>query len=159
MPDWLIAVAVAVLRQRRAVRAPVWLFRARLGCLFAGRLVMIEHIGRVTGARRYAVLEVIDRPRLDTYLVVAGFGDRAQWLRNIRADHRVRVYRRSRAPAAATARELGPAEARAVLYRYAARHRRSWALLGPVLQRTLSQAAEVTTPLPPVVAFDVRPGR
>jgi len=152
------SLAVAVLRRRWAVRAPVWLFRVRLGFLLAGRFVMIEHTGRVTGTRRYAVLELIEHPRAGGYVVAAGLGDRAQWLRNVRANHRVRLYRGSCRPAAAAARELGPAEARAVLDRYAARHPRSWAMLAVVLQRTLGQAGDDGTPLPPVITFDVSPG-
>jgi len=136
----------------------VWLFRARLGFLLAGRFVMVEHIGRVTGTRRYAVLELIEHRRPGAYVVAAGFGDRAQWLRNVRANQRVRLYRGGRGPAAAIARELGPAEARAVLDRYAARHPRSWDMLAAVLRRTLGEPGDNGTPLPPVITFDVSHG-
>ena len=46
------------LRHRSLVRAPIWLFRARLGFVFGSRLLMIEHTGRKTGARRYVTVEV-----------------------------------------------------------------------------------------------------
>jgi deazaflavin-dependent oxidoreductase (nitroreductase family) len=119
---------------------------------------MIEYTGRVTGARRYAVLELIEHRRPAASVVAAGSGDSAQWLRNVRANHRVPLHRGSRRPAAAIARELGPAEARAVLDRYAARHPRSWAMLAVVLGRTLGQPGDDGTPLPPVITFDVSPG-
>ncbi|HTM84573.1 MAG TPA: nitroreductase family deazaflavin-dependent oxidoreductase, partial [Mycobacterium sp.] len=39
------------------MRAPIWLYRARLGALLGSRLLMLEHRGRTSGARRYVVLE------------------------------------------------------------------------------------------------------
>lgn len=43
------------------VRAPIWLFRARLGFLLGSRLLMLEHLGRKSGGRRHVVLEVVTR--------------------------------------------------------------------------------------------------
>ena len=57
---------------RRLVRAPIFLYRARLGFLLGSRLLMLEHIGRKSGARRYALLEVVDHSRPGTYLVASG---------------------------------------------------------------------------------------
>ena len=59
------------LRHRSLVRAPIWLFRARLGFVFGSRLLMIEHTGRKTGARRYVTVEGIGRPRAGTCIVPA----------------------------------------------------------------------------------------
>lgn len=67
------------------------------------------------GARRYVVLEIAGHRQPGTYIVVSGFGDRAQWLRNIRANPRVRVSVLSRCPAPATARILPQQEATAAL--------------------------------------------
>ena len=106
-----------LLRTRWLVRAPVWLYRARLGLVLGPRFVMLEHTGRKSGAWRY-VLEVAGRHAPGTYVGVSGFGGRAQWFRNIRAGPRVRVHVLSRKPAAATARVLRPAEAAAVLAAY-----------------------------------------
>jgi deazaflavin-dependent oxidoreductase (nitroreductase family) len=77
----------ALLGVRWVVRAPIWLYQTRLGILLGSRLLMLEHIGRQSGTTRYAVLEVIDHPTPDTYVVVSGFGNRAQWFRNVRANH------------------------------------------------------------------------
>jgi hypothetical protein len=56
----LAAGGARVLRSRRLMRAPIWIFRARLGFLFGTRLLMLEHIGRKTGLPREVVLEVFD---------------------------------------------------------------------------------------------------
>lgn len=109
-----------LLRSRRLVRAPIWLYRARLGFLFGSRMLMLEHIGRQSGARRYVVLEVIDHPTPDTYVIASGFGTRAQWFRNVRANRQVRVFVAGHAPAPATARLLTPAEADTTLNAYRA---------------------------------------
>ncbi|MGH3594278.1 MAG: nitroreductase family deazaflavin-dependent oxidoreductase, partial [Pseudonocardiaceae bacterium] len=66
-----------LLSNRRLVRAPIWLYRARLGFLFGSRMLLLEHVGRKTGARRYVVLEVVGHPTPGTYVVASGFGDRA----------------------------------------------------------------------------------
>ena len=106
--------------------------------MFGSRLLMLEHTGRKTGIRRYVVLEAVDHPDPRTYIVAAGFGDRAQWLRNVRASPRVRVYVGARRPmAAATARPLTREEAAAALTAYARRHPRAWAALRPVFEATL----------------------
>jgi deazaflavin-dependent oxidoreductase (nitroreductase family) len=131
------AAAGRLLRTRWLVRAPIWLYRWRLGAVFGSRLLMLEHTGRKTGARRYAVLEIIDHPAPGDYVVSSGFGARAQWFRNVRADPRVRLYLGSRRPAPATAHLLAPGEAAAALAAYAARHPRAWATLKPVLETTL----------------------
>ena len=88
----MAAWAAGLLRVRWLVRAPIWLYRARLGFLLGSRLLMLEHLGRKSGTRRYVVLEVVARPRPGTYVVASGFGTRAQWFRNVRANPHVRVY-------------------------------------------------------------------
>jgi deazaflavin-dependent oxidoreductase (nitroreductase family) len=135
--DRLADLAGALLRTRRLTRAPVWLYRARLGAVFGHRLPMLEHIGRVSGERRYVVLEVLDHPAPGEYVVASGFGLRAQWLRNVMNNPHVRVYVASRRPQPATARLLGPEQAAGTLRRYAAAHPQAWQRLEPVLERTL----------------------
>lgn len=154
--DRAVRMAGALLRSRWLVRAPIWLYRARLGFLFGRRLLMLEHLGRTTGARRYVVLEVVDRPAPDRYYVASGFGMKAQWLRNVLHDPRVRVQLGGRRPAPATATLAGPEESGAVLRRYAVRHPRSWERLRPVFEETLgTPITEEGTSLP-IVRLDVR---
>jgi deazaflavin-dependent oxidoreductase (nitroreductase family) len=150
--------AAALLRIRWLVRAPIWLYRARLGFVFGSRLLMLEHRGRKTGARRYAVLEIVVHPVPGSYVVVSGFGDRSQWYRNICADSRVRFQVGSRKPVAAIARRLNPEEAAATLAGYAARHPRAWAQLRRVLENTLGTAINENGTSLPMVALDARVG-
>ncbi|OHV05799.1 nitroreductase family deazaflavin-dependent oxidoreductase [Mycobacterium talmoniae] len=145
----LATTTARILRSRRLMRAPIWLYRARLGGLLGPRLLMLEHIGRKSGAPRYVVLEVVDHHTPDSYVVASGFGDRAQWFRNIQANPRVRVYAGSHPPRPATARVLDQREADRTLGGYIARHPRAWASFKAVLERTLgTEVTETDTPLP-----------
>jgi len=143
------------LRVRWLVRAPIWLYRARLGFVLGHRLLMLEHVGRKSGRRRYVVLEVVDRPRPDTYVVVSGFGDRAQWLRNLEADPRVHVSVGARVRAPASARRLSAEEASAALGRYADAHPQAWSALRPVLEDTLGARIDTHGTDLPMVALDL----
>lgn len=141
-----------LLRTRWVVRAPVELYRLRLGWVLGSRLLMLEHRGRSSGRRRYVVLEVVDRPVPESWVVVAGFGERAQWLRNVRVEPRVRVWVGSRRAVPAIARELSAEERRIALGSYAARHPRAWRRLRPVLEETLGASIDAEgTNLPMVV--------
>jgi len=155
----LAAWGARLMRVRWVVRAPVWLYRARLGFVFGSRLLMLEHTGRKTGIRRYAVLEAVDHPDPRTYIVAAGFGDRAQWLRNVRASPRVRVYAGSRGPVPAIARPLTSEEAAAALTAYARRHPRAWAALKPVFETTLGAQIDGDGTSLPMIAFDLAESR
>ncbi|HTZ16009.1 MAG TPA: nitroreductase family deazaflavin-dependent oxidoreductase [Mycobacterium sp.] len=145
----LAAVGARILRYRPLMRAPIWVFKARAGAVLGPRLLMLEHIGRTSGVRRYVILEVVGHPAPDSYVVASGFGEKAQWFRNIKANPRVRVYAGSRAPMPATARIMTPQEADRALSAYASRHPRAWARFKPVLERTLgSPITETDSPLP-----------
>lgn len=147
----LAAGGARLLRCRLFVRAPIWIYRARGGALFGSRMLMLEHTGRASGARRYVVLEVIDHPSADTYVVASGFGTKAEWFRNIAANPRVRVYAGSRPAAAATARVLDQQAADRTLAAYIERHPRSWSRFKCVLDQTLGTEVSPThTPLPMV---------
>jgi deazaflavin-dependent oxidoreductase (nitroreductase family) len=158
-PPVAAAWAARLLRVRWIVRAPVWLYRARLGFVFGSRLLMLEHTGRKTGIRRYVVLEAVDHPDPVTYIVAAGFGDRAQWLRNVRATPRVRVYAGSRRPVPTTARPLTSEETAAALTAYARRHPRAWAALRPVFENTLGARIDSDGTSLPMIALDLAGGR
>lgn len=152
LPDRLSGLTGRLLRTRWLVRAPVWLFRMGLGFLFGKRMLLLEHHGRRTGRRRYAVLEVVDRPAPDTYVIVSGFGARSQWYRNVLADPQVRISVGLRRNAAAVAILLSPVQADETLARYADRHPQAWARL-----RTTLEAALHTTDLQlPMFAVTIR---
>ena len=149
------ARGAALLRVRRLARAPIWLFRARLGLLFGGRLLMLEHVGRVSGRRRYVVLEVVARPARRRYVVASGFGTGAQWFRNVVAEPHVRVFVGSRGPAAATATRLSDEQAADALSAYAAGQPRTWRTLKPVFENTLDAEIDERATSLPLVALDL----
>ncbi len=149
--DALVTGATGALRNRRLMRAPVHLYRARLGFLFGSRMLMLEHIGRKSGARRYVVLEVIDHPEPDTYVVISGFGTRAQWFRNLQSHPSGRVWTGLRAAVPAAARVLSPEEAAASLQSYITRHRRAWNALKPAIENTFGAPIDEADPGIPLV--------
>lgn len=139
----------SILRNRHLMRAPIWLYKARLGAMFGQRVLMLEHIGRKSGLRRYVVLEVVDHPTPETFVVASGFGTRAQWFRNIEANPAVRVYVGSRPPAPATARILDQHERDRVMAAYRSERPKAWAQFKPVLEQTLGEPiTDTNTPLP-----------
>lgn len=150
-----MGTGAALLRMRWFVRAPIWLYRARLGFVCGSRLLMLEHVGRVSRLKRYVVLEIVDRPTPRSYVVVSGFGERAQWFRNVQAIAEVRISVGSHRPAAATARRLDVAASAASLARYAHGHPRSWAKLRPVLERTLGTSIDEDATELPMIAIDL----
>jgi deazaflavin-dependent oxidoreductase (nitroreductase family) len=151
----MAARTAALLRVRWFVRAPIALYRARLGFVFGSRLLMLEHTGRNTGARRHVVLEVVSRPRPGNYVVVSGFGDRAQWFRNVRANPDVRIWISGGRPRPATARLLGADEAAAALAAYVDAHPRAWAALKPVFEATLATAIDDRHTSLPMIALAI----
>lgn len=78
--------------RRLAYRLPIALYRVRLGWILGSRFLLLEHRGRRSGVLRQTVLEVVraDRDR-GQWHVVSAWGDRAQWLRNLREAPRVRI--------------------------------------------------------------------
>lgn len=145
--------AARLLRVRWFVRAPIWLFRARLGFLFGSRLLLLEHVGRTTGMRRFVVLEVVAHPDADTYVVASGFGETAQWFRNVQAHPRVWITAgiHQRQPAISTLLEAQRAGAALAAYRR--EHPRAWQALRPVFEQTLgAHIGEHDTSLP-LIAF------
>lgn len=150
-PSPLSGIAARLLRSRRLMRAPIWIYKARAGALLGPRILMLEHIGRKSGTPRLAVLEVVDHPSPDAWIVASGFGRKAKWFKNIQANPQVRVYTGSHPPRPAGARILGQAEADRTLAAYRKRHPKAWDQFRPVLEQTLgTPITETNTPLPMV---------
>ncbi|KGI80825.1 hypothetical protein IL38_14860 [Actinopolyspora erythraea] len=77
---------------RRALRAPVRLYRRDLGWLLGHRFLYLVHRGRDSGRLRETVLEVVRyRPDTGEVVVVSGWGTRSQWYRNITSSPAVEV--------------------------------------------------------------------
>lgn len=151
LPSPLARIGARLLRSRRLMRAPIWIYKFRLGAVFGSRILLLEHTGRKSGLPRHVVLEVIDHPSPDRWVVASGFGRKAQWLRNVEVNPRVRVYAGGCPPRPATARVLDQNQADRTLATYRSRHPRAWERMRPVLEETLgSPITERDTPLPMV---------
>ncbi|MFD3748044.1 nitroreductase family deazaflavin-dependent oxidoreductase [Nocardia sp. NPDC058633] len=111
--------------RRLLLRAPIHLYRLRLGWLFGSRLLLLEHIGRVSGKQRRVVIEVVEHDPTDgSYVVCSGFGTEAAWYRNVLAapDTRIQVGLRT---IEVTAHPLATDEGGEFMARYAPRHPRA----------------------------------
>jgi deazaflavin-dependent oxidoreductase (nitroreductase family) len=130
-------LAARALRTRAFVRAPISLYRHGLGWIMGGRVLMLEHRGRRSGQARFVCLEVVDRPGPERIVVVSGFGARAEWYRNLRADAAcyVSIGRRRRVPA--QARFMTSAEAAASLNAYQRAHPRAWERLRAAIEKAV----------------------
>lgn len=107
---------------RLLFRLPILLYRARLGPLLGGRLMLIEHIGRRSGRTRRTVVEVVEHRRADdSYVVASGFGPNAHWYRNLRAHPRA-VIQVGRRTLTVRATPLTAAEGGKIMAGYARRH-------------------------------------
>lgn len=139
----LVCLGARGLRTRSLVRAPIWVYRAGLGCVFGSRLLMLEHRGRTSGRRRFVVLEVVEHSaQADEYIVVAGFGQRAQWYRNILANPAVRVSSGFRRNVPATGQPMTDVEAAAALQRYAERHPAAWVNLRVTIEAAVGHPVD-----------------
>lgn len=113
-------------RPRRALRlvfrVPRVLFALRLGGIFGGHLVLVEHVGRRTGRRYRTPLEVVDRDTSGALTVASAFGGRSDWYRNLVAQPQIHIIL-GRRPIPATAEPLSVPEGSAAMLAYARRHR------------------------------------
>ncbi|WP_406177449.1 nitroreductase family deazaflavin-dependent oxidoreductase [Streptomyces sp. NBC_00996] len=111
--------------RRFAARLPILLFRWGLGWVFGKRLLLLHHTGRVTGLDRRAALEVVEyEPTDGCWIVASGFGPRAAWYRNLRAEPKTVIEVGNRHHAV-TAHFLAPDDGAEIMARYALRHPRT----------------------------------
>lgn len=76
---------------RFLLRAPLLLYRLKLGWLLGRRFLRLTHQGRKSGKARSTVLEVLRYDRLSGCCVIAsGWGRRSQWYQNVKAESHVR---------------------------------------------------------------------
>lgn len=136
------AIGARLLRTRWIVRAPIGLFRVGLGWLFVGRILLLEHRGRVSGARRFVCLEVVERPARDRIVIVSGFGVGAQWYRNLQAHPECVVSVSAIRRASAVARFLADDEAEQVIARYQVAHPGAWDALRTTIERAVGHPVQ-----------------
>src|SRR5205085_6706306 len=71
---------------------PRYLYRWHLGWILGHRGLMVTHIGRKTARRRQTVLEVVHyNPPTHECIVVSGYGDHADWYRNIQVHPAIEI--------------------------------------------------------------------
>ncbi|HWF26906.1 MAG TPA: nitroreductase family deazaflavin-dependent oxidoreductase [Mycobacterium sp.] len=102
-------------------RIPIGFYRLGLGWLFGSRLLLLNHIGRVSGKLRQTILEVAEHDG-DSYVVASGWGPSAAWYRNILHTPDVTIQAGTRTiPVMAI--PLDKDDGGDVFVRYASRHR------------------------------------
>jgi deazaflavin-dependent oxidoreductase (nitroreductase family) len=113
------------------LRAPIALFRMRLGWLFGGRLVLLVTTGRTSGRIRRTVVEVArSDPAQRTYWVVAGWGRGSDWYRNALAHPPLLIDTGRTRLISPAVHELTPAERLELLGDYQQRYPRVAKVLG-----------------------------
>lgn len=135
------AIAANLLMNRRVARAPIWLYRHRAGWVLGPRVLLLEHLGRKSGLPRCVCLEVVDRPSPATIVIVSGFGERAQWYRNLVA-HPDCFVTLGHHRLSAHARMMSTAEAAAALKRYQAAHPRAWKRLHGAIEHAVGHPVD-----------------
>lgn len=123
------SLSVKAFRSRFLMRAPIGMYRAGLGFLFGTRLIMLEHVGRSSGATRFVVLEVVSRPTPTTVVVASAVGPRAQWFQNLAVEPNCHVSTGWRRRISATATILDAESAGRFLAEYQLRHPAFWTRL------------------------------
>ena len=156
IPPWLKGVYAA----------PNVLYDHGFGWLLGHRFLRLEHVGRRSGRRYTAVVEALRYdPVTGEAVAMAGYGHRADWLRNVRAAGTASVEF-AHGPRPASVRVLDVEEAAEVLADYERRH----PVLRPALRPYLSSLAgwrydgspearrRLVSQLPMVAFLPLRPG-
>lgn len=108
--------------ERLAWRAPIWFYRLGLGGLMGGRMLLLNHIGRKSGQVRQNVLEVVRHDKqANAYIVASGFGEKADWYKNVMANPKVNIQVGNRRMSA-KAERLSVEQATAEMADYNRRH-------------------------------------
>ena len=118
---------------RALFRAPIYLYRLGLGWLFGKRILLLNHIGRVSGKQRQVILEVVEHdPTNGTFVVASGWGPTAAWYRNIlhRPQVSVQVGRRT-IPVTVTTPSTSPSARSAGAFRLSGTKPRSMRTVSP----------------------------
>lgn len=107
---------------RLAFRMPITFYRMGIGWLLGHRFLMLTHIGRVSGLPRKAVLEVVRYDSTERkYVVASGWGEKADWFRNVLKNPHVHVQSGGDSFEALATR-LSPDEAELEMLDYGRRH-------------------------------------
>lgn len=116
---------------RLLFRVPIYLYQAGLGWIFGRRILLLRHVGRISGKARQAILEVAEHdPTDDSFVVASGWGPTAAWYRNVvhTPEVTIQVGRRT---IPVTAVKLTEDEGAETFARYGMKHRRAAKYLLP----------------------------
>jgi deazaflavin-dependent oxidoreductase (nitroreductase family) len=92
MPEQIREVSPPKGISRFLYRLPICMYRIGLGRLMGSRFLLLEHVGRRSGKLRQNVLEVVRWDKAaGTVYVVSAWGDKSDWLRNLRAHPAVTI--------------------------------------------------------------------
>lgn len=138
----LSGIGARALRTRWFVRAPIPLYRHGFGWLFGSRVLMLEHTGRTSGRARFVCLEVVEHPAQQRYVIVSGFGTKAQWYQNLTADPHCFVSVGRARRRAATARFMSEDEAASALERYQRVRPREWDALRSSIEKAVGTTVD-----------------
>lgn len=138
------------------LRAPVVLFRWKLGFVFGERLLLISHRGRRSGRVLQTPVEVVEHDTVThEFIVCSGTGPRADWYLNLRSAAAVSVQVRNHVWVPGQ-RFLEPEEAAARFAGYEATHpstaRRLLSSMGNSYDGTDQGRVEMMSKMP-MVAF------
>jgi deazaflavin-dependent oxidoreductase (nitroreductase family) len=118
---------------RLLYRMPIVFYQLGLGGLMGGRFMYLIHVGRKSGLRRKAVIEVVEYDEVeDVYFLASGWGEGSDWYRNVLTTPEVEAQvggRRFRGCAEKIDKE-GAAE---LFSRYGKRHPRTLQTLARVM--------------------------
>jgi deazaflavin-dependent oxidoreductase (nitroreductase family) len=109
--------------RRFLFRAPIYLDKAGLGWMLGHRIMLLRHVGRMSGIQRQAVLEVVEHDRTDdSFVVASGWGPTAAWYQDVVHDLEV-IIQVGRRTIPVTAVKLNEDEGADLFARYVVRHR------------------------------------
>lgn len=137
-----MSLSARLLHTRWVVRAPIVVFRAHLGFVFGGRMLLLEHVGRSSGEPRYVVLESVERPSPDRVVIASGFGRTSQWFKNLQAEPNCRVSIGRRHRVRAVARVVDAAERAEIVARYRRDHPKAYAKLSGVIEESIGKTID-----------------
>jgi deazaflavin-dependent oxidoreductase (nitroreductase family) len=119
---------------RTLLRAPIWLYRLRLGWLTDHRFVYIAHRGRRSGERRETVVEVVRYfPAIPAVVVNAAWGAHPDWYLNLKAAPALEIRLATQRWEHPRQRFLSSSEAERILQEYQQMHPYAWEGLAPLL--------------------------
>jgi deazaflavin-dependent oxidoreductase (nitroreductase family) len=134
-------------------RAPIWLYRAKLGWILGKRFLMLTHTGRKSGLLRRVVLEVVSHDdKTGVYFVAVGWREKADWFKNIQANPAVAITIGLQT-ITASAQVMSPSDAIKIYLGYAQRHplafrELSHLMTGKTLRPTFSDCSILAESVP-----------